>query len=134
MIHLCPTLEALVLPDQSWSPSESLASMEAMARASCAEIDWDDFAGENWGRLLVDATVVALVFMHRRFVFVVDEHVASIAAVATAPTIVVAVPSLAASVLTADRDQLRSVFGPGADSPALDTESFSADELWFCTV
>lgn len=134
MIDITPQLEAFRASCSGWAPSRSKELADKIARLCTGSFDWDEDAGEDWSRILKRGRVSALIYMNGPLVILVGIQSAEVRRL-TQELPVISVPSLGEVVLSSDPQTLRAVFGDQVwNNPALDPASFSAGELWFCTV
>ncbi|MFL6074710.1 MAG: hypothetical protein ACJ73S_15045 [Mycobacteriales bacterium] len=108
--------------------------MDALAGSAAATVavDWDEAAGEAWGRLVLEGDVVALVSAKLPLMFVAGKVGSLLGSMEGLVT--VEVPALDAPVLQAGLDVLSGLFGSGERFHLLDPEGFSANDLWYATV
>lgn len=103
---------------------------------SCVEganSDWDEGAGEDWGRILVEKKPVAFVWMKAPLVIVISEISAAVSTLRDKGLNVVAVPRMDSECLTADR-ALVERFAGRPISEAFNTINFSPEDFVWATV
>lgn len=115
-----------------WSIEAARATADSLARSAFAKIDWDDGAGEQWLRVLDDHQVVALV--SARLPLVIFEGPGTAVSGIPGKITVIHVGDLDGAEIAASEEMLTSVFGSADRFHVLDTEGFSANELWYATV
>lgn len=131
-MEISPQLRTFVANRDSWSREVAVTVADGLADTCSGGVDWDRDSGEDWIRILRGPEVVALVSAIGPLAFVVgssaDRELARRMGV-------VVVPDLQAAVLASDVTALRDAFGERAvNSPALNPQCFSAEDLWFVSV
>ena len=131
MMDITTLLEKAVASTIVWSGETFIGLLHSLAAGvDGASIDWDEGAGENWGRLLVGDEVIAMVFRPRPLMVVrspLSEHDAS------AGVPVLAVEDMSAEVFSAERAVVERLVDRAISSD-WDDAKFSVDELWWATV
>jgi hypothetical protein len=133
MIDISEILAKVVLARAAWSVDAAHEFFGSVAQALVADIDWDEDAGEQWARLVRGNAVVAMAWVSAPLLLVDAEH-ASDLAVLSVSELSILVTSLEAVEITANRERLFEVFGDRAHSVALESDCFSAEDLWYATV
>ena len=93
--------------------------------------DWDEEAGENWARVLVNAEVACLLSVNCPLVIVLDRYLPAIAG-CVSNAVVVSVDSMETRAYAASRESARRL--RGAEPDEIDFAGFSMEELWWATV
>ena len=137
MIDVTAKMKSFIAAKAGWRPEQGKELAQVLARQFGDGLDWDEDAGEDWARVLEGEKVTVLVCMTGPMAIVIGDA-ASRVFVDTGDAdalVVIYVPEFDAVVLHCDAIVLRDAFGDRVwDNPALDTDAFSASELWFCTV
>jgi hypothetical protein len=109
--------------------------MDTMVVSSAATItiDWDETAGEAWGRLILEDNVIALVSSRYPVMFLVDEIEWDLSKV-TEGLVAIEVPALDVPVLRAGLDRLLEMFDEKERFHLLNPDGFSVNDLWYATV
>jgi hypothetical protein len=116
-----------------WAPRRSQSLARALTQAiPDARLDWDEDAGEEWVRVLVDQFVVALVRASTPLVIAVRGELSHLQDIDSGPVVVI-VDDLETPWLTATEESLRLAFPEREVSPTLDPAAFSGMDLWFAT-
>lgn len=134
MIDITMELETFARAAASWDISLSQQQLERVALALDARVDWDPGAGENWGRILRDRSVQALVSVHGPFIILLESALATLRPEIDPQFSIVGVTSMESDELTADESVLLRVFGSRAADLRAERDVFSADDLWYTTV
>jgi hypothetical protein len=98
-----------------------------------AGLDWDEDAGEEWARILVEEDVAALVRIRIPLVIVVRQEARRIGGEIGDAAILIVVDDMDALNLSAQEDSLLMAFPERELSANLDPEEFSSSDLWFAT-
>jgi len=110
----------------SWSAALATEFARGLGVHSEPVIDWDDGAGESWVRLIVGNAVVA--YVSTVFpVAIIERNSAPV-------NEKIMVEAMASRELSSAKGALEAAFGDSPRLDALNTERFSADELWYATV
>lgn len=110
--------------------AQTLALLKAQLPGTV--VDWEEH-DEEWGRILsMDGSVGAYVYCTLPMV-ILDDSVVRFGVITPPDVVRLEVPSMNASCLRADKDQLEAALGR-ALSPNIDYDAFSADDLWWATV
>jgi hypothetical protein len=132
-------LHAAASTRQGWGANEVWEALAAFRSASDGrKIDWDDDAGEQWGRVLANNGVVALVSAQLALT-ILRSDVAAPSTGAAAAAVSITVADFDAIELRADRGVLVTAFPDIADvmsgdKALIDPDGFSAQDLWYATV
>jgi len=114
--------------DQTHDARATLGVLQELTRAT--GIDWDEWAGEAWARLLRDDEVIALLHRRMPLAFVLDAY-----SDAPASRIhMIAVSSFSAPMLSASSASLQMAFPNDQFTEEFHPHSFSVNELWWETV
>lgn len=132
MISIDDSLRRAASAASAWSPRIAREVANTIARGLTADVDWDEGAGEEWLRVMDGPRQLALVSIKVPFAFISTNAEGS--------------KSSATEIVTIDIDDfdkvqlscspliLAEVFGSSDRLDALDSESFSANDLWYSTV
>jgi hypothetical protein len=134
MIDITIELDKFAEAAGSWDISRSEQQLDRVAIALDARVDWDPGAGENWGRILSDRSVRALVSVRGPFIFILDGALAAVQNEIDPGFLIVSVTSMESDELTADEAMLLRVFGSRAAELRASKDLFSVDDLWYTTV
>lgn len=119
---------------ESWDILRSLRQLDRLAKGLGGTVDWDPGAGENWGRILDDRPVQALVSMHGPFIFILGTAFESAQREIHSQFLTVGIAFMESDELTADESVLLRVFGSRAAELRASKDHFSVDDLWYTTV
>lgn len=134
VIDVTSQLIAAMIGRDDWSHGRVLGNARAISVRAMGYIDWDQDAGEEWIRIIVGARVCTFISTAVPLGFLSEASRGSLD-VSACHFKIITVPDMNASVLACAPDVLRAAFGESAvDSPALDADCFSAEQLWFATV
>jgi len=118
----------------SWPRSQGMKTISSVI--GCAEgatSDWDEGAGEDWGRILIGQNPIAFVWMKGPLVIVVSDISEMVSTLRDKGLYVVAVPSMDSECLTADRTIVER-FAGRAVSDAFNSNNFSPEDLVWATI
>jgi hypothetical protein len=135
MTDITRAAESLAAGRPGWRPERGTDVGHQLAGRVAGELEWDDGAGENWSRVIVNRqAAVALIYMRGPLLIVLARIAAEVADITTEwPTIVV--PALDDEILSCDPQVLRTAFGDQVTHETLvNAERFSASDLWYATV
>ena len=100
-------------------------------------LDWDEWAGEEWARVLLDRTVLALIHVQTPLVFMLATYLRKDLAseLSEIGSHTVSVDDFEEKHYKVDQSRLKEVF-PGKlwPSDAIDPEKLSIFDLWWATV
>ncbi|MEV4324294.1 hypothetical protein AB0J37_18840 [Microbispora rosea] len=119
---------------QSWTIAAAVEAAATVASHVRGEVDWDEGAGEEWARVILEGESIFMISMAMPFA------IASLSvpedAIQNDLIQVVWVPSLGSPVLTCDPEALEAGFGDlkSRSSVSLAIGGFSAKDLWYITV
>lgn len=124
------------LDSSSWSPSRARETLERLRAAfGEARLDWDEGAGEDWGRILVEQRAVVLVSMLVPLALVCGTVPAPVLAMLELEKVTALVSQRCDQrEFASDLETLKRVFRRTEWSEAVDPHCFSANELWWVTV
>jgi hypothetical protein len=134
VIDLTSQIIAFVAALPSWSVEDSQRILEALSRGLELPVDWDEDAGEAWGRLVAANGIAALVSMAGPLVLVVNDLADEAAQSVGNAVAIVSVVAMDEPVFTCDATIMAAAFGKRVGAPTLDAAGFSIEELWFATV
>lgn len=115
-----------------WNVATARDVAGALIHGQNAKIDWDEGAGETWLRIVVAGTVRAYVSTTIPLAMIQHDFIANGPPVERAR--VVAVDRLDSPELRCSDSVLEAVFGNPKRFDVLNTQEFSADDLWYATV
>lgn len=98
-----------------------------------ATSDWDEGAGEDWGRILVGKSPVAFVWLKGPLVIVISELSDAVSTLRDKGLNVVTVPSMDSECLTADRALVERFAGRPV-SEAFNSINFSPEDFVWATI
>ncbi|KAB8189126.1 hypothetical protein FH608_040460 [Nonomuraea phyllanthi] len=113
----------------AWGPGAALSTAALLAPSG--SVDWDERAGESWVRALDDDEVTALVSIRLPLLLATPDRLAG--AALPAEVVAVAVGDLDEPALSCPETALAAAFGEAAVA-RLDSDAFSATDLWYVTV
>lgn len=118
----------------SWPRTQGIIPLSWIAgHIGGAVSDWDDGAGENWGRVLAGGRVVAFVWMNGPLA-ILESSVADAASMLRSRGIhVVTVPEMTSECLNVDRSILER-FAARPLSEVFESTQFSAEDLVWATI
>lgn len=117
-----------------WSSRLLQATLTELAEAlHGSAVDYDEDAGEEWGRLLVGDDVVAILWLRGAFALVQQEFSDLVPRLTSAGVIVEIVSDWDAPLFTIEPEDLRLLFGRETISDAVNPARLSANELWWAT-
>ena len=116
----------------SWSAALATEFARGLGVHSEPVIDWDDGAGESWVRLIVGNAVVA--YVSTVFPVAIIERNSAPVNEPDSKVQKIMVEAMASRELSSAKGALEAAFGDSPRLDALNTERFSADELWYATV
>jgi hypothetical protein len=118
----------------NWSTDQMLATLRAISRVvDGSTVDFDDEAGEEWGRVLRNEPVVVL-WTKGAFGFVDARYEAVLQLLRKQDVMPVPVVSWDQRMYSVDRASVRELFGRESLSEAVNLAQLSANELWWATV
>jgi hypothetical protein len=131
MTDITSHLAAALAGTTQWSRESFIGLLESVAAAvNDASIDWDEGAGENWGRVLVGSEVMAIVFrLHPLMIVRSTLHDYDV----PAGVVVLVVDDMSADVFSVDRNVAEKLAGRALSSD-WNAGQFSIDALWWATV
>ncbi|WP_020392518.1 hypothetical protein [Kribbella catacumbae] len=115
-----------------WTSDVASVLAAKLARSVDGALDWDEDAGEEWLSVLTDGIRVAALSARLRLVLTIEG--VPLESVAGQDVIAIVVPSFDDPILRSDLSALANAFGGEQMFRTLDTEKFSANDLWFATV
>jgi hypothetical protein len=126
----------LARENETWTEALFCAFLDKLSGAFAgAKIDWDDGAGEEWGRVLWGKELLALVWLRGAFVFVGASHTEIFSPLFLGSSVQFeVVDDWDKSQYQIDRGVLLQLIGRGKISDAFDSRQFSASDLWWATV
>jgi hypothetical protein len=133
------SLRRAMANDKQWSPEEVRGVLSELAGAGThRSLDWDEDAGEAWGRVVDDDGIVALVSARRPLILIRDSAAPSAGRLPWEAEII-PVASIEGAQLRADKATLVEALPDIAaqlDDEVSDfsTHRFSAEQLWFMTI
>ncbi|WP_046508518.1 hypothetical protein [Streptomyces odonnellii] len=133
MIDISEMLGRLCDSPIAWSDEAAVEIADSLARSFGAVVDWDDEAGEEWLSVLIRDARVAIVSTGLQLVFAVEGLSVDLEIPAREGKVIF-VPSFDDPVIRCDIAVLGQAFGGEEKFRTLDTENFSANDLWFATV
>lgn len=134
-IDLTATLDA-ARARVAWSRARAQQLLADLAEAlPRSRVDWDCQAGEDWGRIVLDREVAALVWFRVAFAFVDRKHAAALSeAIADAVIHVEVVEDWKEPKYSVDEEKLLQLSGRDRMPESFRADRFSANELWWATV
>lgn len=118
----------------SWPRSQGTRTISLVVGcADGATTDWDEDAGEDWGRILIGQNPIAFVWMRGPLAIVVSGLSDRISTLRDKGLFVVAVQSMDSECLTADRTIVER-FAGRAVSEAFNSDNFSPEDLVWATI
>lgn len=97
-----------------------------------AQLDWDEDAGEDWARVVVDQWVVALVRIPIPLLLVLRAEARDLSAM-DPEVVVVPLDDMDSPDLRASTECILDAFPEREPSPTLNPGAFSAMDLWYAT-
>lgn len=134
MTDLTDVVHAMAATLASWSRERGLRLAQALGARLEAPVSWDEAAGEDWGQVVVEATVRVLVGIRWPIVVVLEWDAPRLHALIPDDVACVVVSDMDEPELCASEESLFATFGDRARSAALTPGGFSATDLWFATV
>ena len=118
----------------AWSSTSLQATLTRLREAiPSSEVDHDEEAGEEWGRLLVSDEIVAILWSRGAFAFVHREFADLVPLLASDGVIAEVVADWDERAYSVRPEDLRSLFEREAISDAVDPGKLSASEIWWAT-
>jgi len=109
----------------------TLAELAAAVPGSA--VDYDDDAGEEWGRLLLGNDIVAILWLRGAFGLVHRRFPDLVPRLTLAGLVIEAISDWDAPIFTIEPEDLRSLFERETITDAVNPARFSANELWWAT-
>lgn len=135
-ISLTEKITIAIAKAENWSKGNFLkvsSEMTIVLSGSC--FDWDADAGEEWGRLLFDDIVVAILRVNFPFCVVSESWEVTLAPILEKSDIVIlSVQDFEAEVFCIDPSMIKNFFGRDSLPNSIDLEKFSINELWWATI
>jgi hypothetical protein len=129
-MNISPVIEAAASSAMAWSRETFTTVLNTLAASvDGAIIDWDEGAGENWGRVLLRSEVVAIVCRRHPLMVVkstFDYHEVP------AGIYILIVDDMSSQVFTVERSAVEKLIGR-AVSTNLDAAACSIDDIWWAT-
>jgi len=137
-VDLTPLLLAAPQSRSAWSKAKLREATSCiLERLPGTTLDWDDGAGEEWGRVLQDKTVRALFHVQSPLVFMLTRYLTERLTndLREIGIHVMSVDDLEAKRYRLDNSRLTDIF-PGRSWPydAVDPNKLSVLDLWWATV
>jgi hypothetical protein len=97
--------------------------------------DWDADAGEEWGRIVVGSSIVALLWVRGPFLFLGEPWRDPLEGILGSYDLVVeSVPDWETRAYSLDPGAVQALFGRDELTKTLNLACFSASELWWATI
>jgi hypothetical protein len=134
MIDITVQLIEFADANSGWDIETSKEQLASLTRVLGGRVDWDPGAGENWGRVLDEHSVLSLVSMRGPLIFILDSALLDADKAIDSQFVTINVPSMESDDLTVDTTVLLRVFGARAERFLSSGDRFSVDNLWYSTV
>ena len=117
-----------------WSSQLLMTTLAALAAAvPGSAVDYDEDAGEEWGRLLLGNDVVAMLWLRGAFGLVHRRFSDMVPRLTSAGLVIEVIADWDAPIFTIEPEDLRSLFERETISDSVNPARFSANELWWAT-
>lgn len=135
-INLTEKLALAIAKAENWSEACFLQVLSEMITIlSGSRLDWDSDAGEEWGRVLFDDLIVAILRVNFPFCVVHEYWQVSLTPILKKRDIVaLSVQDLEAKIFCIDPSAVSRLFGRDSITGSIDLEKFSINELWWATI
>jgi len=117
-----------------WSSQLLKATLTSLAEVLPGSVpDYDEDAGEEWGRLLLRDQVLAIIWLRGAFAMVHRDFADLVPRLTSAGMVVEVVFDWDAPLYSLELEDLRSLFGRETITDAVNPSRLSANELWWAT-
>ena len=118
----------------AWTPDMVRVALRALSSASAgAKFDWDEAAGEGWGRIIHSREVIAYVCAWLPVVVVREDFAEHLAEALATPPALLVVGSMSDAAFVIDAPTLGALYGWSLPEE-FDPQCFSIDDLYCATV